>query len=85
VIQSSYRTTSRRSHTQNEQELSEPFYLRIPFINDQINRQLKAVFRRQGVRVRFCHPNRSLRNILAKKSMLNVLLEIARSQIVASA
>jgi len=46
---------------------NEPFYLKVPFINDSFNRRLKTVFRKQGVYVRFCYTNRSLRAHLTQR------------------
>jgi hypothetical protein len=64
-IQKSYEPHTRNPQA-NSRNNEEPFHLRIPFTNNAFNRSLKSVFTRQGIRIRFYYPNRTLRNVLSK-------------------
>jgi hypothetical protein len=69
-------TYPRRLHDPSRNTLTntaQPFYIKVPFVNDRVNSSLKAVFYRHGVKVRFYHQNRTMRNLLKKmKSSSNV-------------
>jgi hypothetical protein len=42
------------------------FYMKIPFIDDSLNRKLKSIFRSEDINIRFCHGNKTFRNFLRK-------------------
>jgi hypothetical protein len=62
VIRQTYNSHRQRRQQTNTNE--SPLYLKVPFINDEVNRRLHRVFRRHGIRARFHYSNQSLRQIL---------------------
>jgi hypothetical protein len=43
---------------------NDPFYVKLPFINEEINGRLKGVFRKEKFNIRFYYENSSLRGLL---------------------
>ena len=42
------------------------YYLKVPFINEELNWKIKSIFRSEGIPVRLYHSNHSFRSILSK-------------------
>jgi len=47
------------------------FYIKLPFVNDEVNSRLRKIFLRRNVNARFYHKNNSLRDLLASNSTPN--------------
>ena len=54
--------TTKRKHGVHKEEV---FHFKSTFINDYVHQQLKGIFTKHGIPVRFYHSNRSLRNVLS--------------------
>jgi hypothetical protein len=67
------RTTQQRENSNNQQF----FYMRLPFINDQINWMIKRIFRDEDIPVRFYHKNKSLRQMLKKPTNDSVICSMS--------
>jgi len=65
IIQESKNTN--RGQTNRRRIGGNPFYIKVPFVNNEFNRRLKGIFYKHGFNVRFCYPNRTLRSILSQK------------------
>jgi hypothetical protein len=46
---------------------SKYFYVKLPFVSDELNWKIRSIFRSENIPIRFYHPNKSFRNLLAKR------------------
>jgi hypothetical protein len=67
-INESY-STSRQTNRRNGDV--KYFHMKIPFISDRLNYQLKSIFLSENIHVRFHHNNKSLRTLLKKTSQID--------------
>jgi hypothetical protein len=67
------RTYSTEHNRIDNNQPTEWFYVKIPFINDRINGGLLSIFKQEKLPVRFYHANASLRNLLKKRISSTVL------------